>query len=265
LPIADCEIGGGEWVRLWFDFKDEMAIQSGNIFSDKAISFMATKKHPKKRSVGSKSDFVVRVEGPKGETIFSAYPWAASPQTIDELNAKIAWALDHVSKAMDDRLLVLLGAMIVENAVDELLAAIMPGYKVLQQNKDFTFSMKIELARALRLIPSWILGCADIIRSIRNDFAHELSINTFDKIKAAKIASMRDHVLQFNSGLISRNLPEELQAPDGDFVVLVKLTAMTIYSYAADVKTLDDFLRSDGFIKHLARFHKHSLKQVDNQ
>jgi hypothetical protein len=83
----------------------------------------------------------------------------------------------------DDRSYVLLAAMIVESLCDNMLRALIPGFSKLRDNRDFGFSAKIELVQALRLIPSVIPRCADCVRSVRNEFAHNLFIEKLADVK----------------------------------------------------------------------------------
>ncbi len=111
--------------------------------------------------------------------------------------------LDHLYAVKDERALVLVGALLVENAIDDLLLAFMPGYKKLSDNREFTFSMKTELAKTLGLCPPELFVSVDIVRKIRNDFAHQLTIDTFSKIPEIvkrlrqHFTSMRTHFGQY--------------------------------------------------------------------
>ena len=54
-------------------------------------------------------------------------------------------------------------------------------YVHLKENADFSFSFKVNLAISLKLIPSKILNAIEPIRKIRNIFAHNLDIVTFEE------------------------------------------------------------------------------------
>jgi hypothetical protein len=180
---------------------------------------------------------IINIEGPQGQSIFHhTMSYCVSQETIDGLQQKINEILKYVGELNDDRLLVLVGALIVENAIDELLVAIMPGYKSLRDKRDFTFSMRIEITRALRLIPSRILNCADFIRGLRNDFVHDLSINAFDRLESPRLQSMRDRLLAFN--------PQVFEEDAKAFSQLVLWTGVALYVYTMHVSQLNDFIRS---------------------
>ena len=89
----------------------------------------------------------------------------------------------------DDRLLAIVTALIVEDRVDALLSSFLPRYSRLTTN-DFTFSMKIALAEAFALIPTRILSAATILRKIRNEFAHNLEMDSFSTLKKSLISDL---------------------------------------------------------------------------
>jgi hypothetical protein len=83
----------------------------------------------------------------------------------------------------DDRLLAIVTALIVEDRLDTALDSFLPRYARLTGAMDFTFSMKIALMEALALVPPRILSAADLIRKIRNEFAHHLDLDAFSGLK----------------------------------------------------------------------------------
>lgn len=183
----------------------------------------------------------INVEGPPGKSIFHRYLLWCLPQGAKEkFQRKIDDEILAPVRALnDDRLLVLVGALVVENTLNELLAAIMPSYKSLQDNKDFTFSMRIEIAKALQLIPSRILNCVDFIRYLRNDFVHDLSVEGFDKLEQPKIQSIQDRLSDFTLQVYENNAEA--------FRTLVVFTALAMYGYTLHVSQLNNFIRSKNF------------------
>ncbi len=135
---------------------------------------------------------ILNVEGPEGETMFRRFVVSCLPV---EWKAAVQVELDTVFahlKSEDDRAVALVGALIVEDGVNQLLAAHAPGYRELAAKSDFGLSLRIEFARALRLCPSRLLGATDTIRKIRNDFAHRLSLTAFNECKPEHLQSARD-------------------------------------------------------------------------
>jgi len=87
-----------------------------------------------------------------------------------------------IEGAKEERLLALVGALSMEEAIDLFLGAYIPDYPHLEEQRDFTLFIKIELTRCLRVIPKHILDAAVLINNIRNKFAHELRIERFDSL-----------------------------------------------------------------------------------
>jgi hypothetical protein len=54
--------------------------------------------------------------------------------------------------------------------------------KRLPRTKDFTFSLKIELLRSIRLIPPHFMRAADVIRRVRNELAHNIDCDKLEDI-----------------------------------------------------------------------------------
>jgi hypothetical protein len=161
--------------------------------------------------------------------------------------------LEHVAEYDDERLLVLLGGLIVENALDRLLGEAIVKYKQIRDNRDFTFAMRITLAESLCLIPSKVLRAADLVRGLRNDFVHNLDVKSFEDLSRGprtqgRVASMIERVKQFG-------VPIELdEGPPQVFNYLVTVTTIALRGYAIHVAQMARFIRAPVFHEQLARF-----------
>ena len=111
--------------------------------------------------------------GKKGETLFYQ-----SYQKIFKENENISF-FKRIDKSGDQRSLTILAAIIIENRIDKLLKLYLPRYD--RKDIDFTFSIKIKLLKASKLIPIQLLNFADCIRKVRNEFAHN-QIDNVDNI-----------------------------------------------------------------------------------
>ena len=76
------------------------------------------------------------------------------------------------------------------------MLAFAPGYKDLAERRETTLSLKIEFLKALRLIPPHILQAADIIRRVRNEFAHSISLDRFEELPPKLRGTMKALVRQ---------------------------------------------------------------------
>ena len=99
-------------------------------------------------------------------------------------NEELPVLYERINSLEDDRSFVILMSIIVEFHLDKLLSIVIPDYDTkLKNNKDLTFSLKLELLNSMRLIPKQIFLFADCIRKIRNEFAHNLKIDNILELK----------------------------------------------------------------------------------
>lgn len=187
---------------------------------------------------------MIKFSGPKKESIFHCYiAEFLSTEASQEFQEKVDGIMSKVMSIKNDRLLVLLGALIIENSLDEFLSTIIFKYKTLRDNRDFTFSMKILLAKSFRYIPNFIFNSVDCVRVMRNDFIHDLSIDSFEKMAPEKLQSMKQHLSNFVS--------EKYPSNDSMFRNLVLYTSLALFGYSSHVLKLSSFLRSKDFMKSL--------------
>ena len=131
-----------------------------------------------------KPEEIIDMEGEKGNSLFyRTIVHAVNQEKFNDIQEKLDNYFEKYEKTSDDRALAIIGALSVENELDNFLATWIKGYKRVASNKDLTFSFKVELAISLKLIPRKILNAVEPIRKIRNIFAHHLNIDTFDKAK----------------------------------------------------------------------------------
>ena len=79
--------------------------------------------------------------------------------------------------------MVIIGALIIENELDNFLSGWIKIYSHLKNSKDLTFSFKVDLVISLKLIPRRILNAIESIKKIRNVFAHNLDISAFEEAR----------------------------------------------------------------------------------
>lgn len=191
---------------------------------------------------------ILNIEGKKGESLFH-HPviWALKDDfsRIKE-QYKRYWKL--IEEAKEERLLALIGALSMEDALALFLEAYIPKYgHLFEENKDFTLSMKIDLAYSLCLIPMHILNAADLVRKIRNEFVHDLSIDCFDSLDDDRFKNkLGVRFKEFypddtNTGLTHTEMFER--------VVVGVIVALGIY--ASHVRTAREYIYSAGFSQQL--------------
>ena len=123
--------------------------------------------------------------GTEGESTFHI-PYV-SVEALEKSNATVPPFLKRLSETGDDRSYVVLATLFVESLLDELLSIIIADYRHLSENRDFSLSLKIGLLRAMKVVPPIIPRTIDVIRLVRNEFAHNFEL---DELNGASIKPM---------------------------------------------------------------------------
>ena len=159
--------------------------------------------------------------------------------------------LEHLEKAPEERALVLVGAMLLERAIDELLSAYMPGWEELSKGRDFSFSMKIKLASAANICPPDLLKSADVVREIRNAFAHELSVSDLSRVLKNKrnlTETLRSRISQY----VEIDIGYEIVG----FKILIGQLVEQFYYYRLQAWLINEFVRSEHLLPALQSYCK---------
>jgi len=98
---------------------------------------------------------------------------------------------DRLNKLEDDRSFVILSVTIIEYQIDKFLETLIPKSQILITDKTGIFQ-KIKTIEAFNLIPNHFIEMIDIMRIIRNDFAHNFEIDNFEDFK--KTSKLSKHV-----------------------------------------------------------------------
>lgn len=160
-------------------------------------------------------------------------------------------ALEHLEKTEDERALVIVGALLLERAIDELLSAYIPGYEELSEDRDFSFSMKIKIAKAVNICPLELLKGADVVREVRNAFAHDLSVVTLSKVlKKNKnlTEALRYRIRQ------CANIEKGYEIVG--FRIYIHFLVKQIYFYRLQAWLINEFIRSEHLLPALQKFCK---------
>lgn len=186
-------------------------------------------------------DETINIEGPKGDSLFwRPLMYCFPPSEQGKLQVELNDFFEHFKATQDDRSLVLVGALVVEHSLDGLLRAYVPGYQTLAQNRDFTFSMKIDLGQSLRLVPSRVVDDADFLRKLRNEFAHNLSTKSLDELPGSMLRSLDSRVTSYN--------PSRRETNRRRFTDLAAFVSMAFGMYERHVEKLDSLIRGPEFL-----------------
>jgi hypothetical protein len=164
--------------------------------------------------------------------------------------------IKRIENLKDDRLYALVAELLAENAVNIYLSEIMPRYKQeLADKRDFTFSLKIIIARELRFSPARYFNGADILRKVRNEFAHNLEMETFECLKSDLIKDMRKVLSTY------REMSQPFNGSIREiFTVLTHTTVMGLLTFAKHVHSLNSYLRDEGLYDNLIEYcEKHTI------
>ena len=202
------------------------------------------------RTLKKKTEPNLYIEGEQGKSIFfRPLEGTISEQEISELQGSIDEIWHKLSAFQDERLVVLVGALLIESKIDEMLDSIFYNYSSLKESRDFSFSIRIEIARSLGLIPAHLFNSADIIRKLRNEFVHNLKCNKFSMIeKQVLIPKMIGHITKFNKTFVDSmgNL--------GAFKTLVTFVFIGLFVYTKHILWMNRFLRDPDFLSILGRY-----------
>lgn len=156
-------------------------------------------------------------------------------------------ALAHLEKAKEERALVIVGALLIEKAIDRLLSAFVQGY----EERDFSFFQKLKLARTMHICPMELLDSVDIVREVRNVFAHDLSASNLSNVLKKKrnlTKDLRDHIRK------------HVNIDDGyeivGFRILIGILVEEFYYYQIQAWLINEFIRSDDLLPALQSFCK---------
>lgn len=193
--------------------------------------------------------------GPDEETVFHDFdpgllvtPAANIENVADRVLAPIQGQMEHLRHIKDFQLGILYGAMLVENALDELLRNLMPRFdQEIVNNADFSFSMKTRIARALAICPRRILGSVDSIRNARNAIAHNLQFNNYDDLPFGIRESVNNRRREYYDPA------DDAPADEGfsQFISLAVYTTTAILVYASHSRLLREFVESEHFVPAL--------------
>jgi len=169
-----------------------------------------------------------------------------------EIKENLETLIKKISKISDDRAIALVGALVIENLIDALLQAILPKYSILN-TRDFSFYHKIKLCKALSLIPNTYLNGAIVIKDIRNDFAHDLNITSFNDLEPTLFQSIKDH-------LINRSIYGGYETINDLYIKFIQNTAVVLFMYQKKLEIFNKFIRQKNISEILLEFYKEQIK-----
>jgi len=170
-------------------------------------------------------------------------------ENVDTNNNKTEELFNRIANSGDDRSKVILAGIIVEYYFDRILKLILVDFKALTDRSDFTFSLKIAILKSLRLIPNNIIFMCDCVRKVRNEFAHNLEIDSIENID--KKIKTRIHQLYIENS----NQKEDISLIK-EFESIYRLGSGNLRTYEQNVKLLREKIDDPNFEKELQNINQ---------
>jgi hypothetical protein len=190
------------------------------------------------------------VLGKQGETLFHVPIEDVDSNITDRLSPDgLQSTLDRMNNYKDDRSKVLLAALACEAVQEKFLTIIFPRYrKIFDDDRDMTFSMKTKMLKAIAIIPFHFTEASDIVRSVRNRFAHDLTIEKLDDLPEKIKKTMRQYYAQ--RGVNPRKKVDDIHHV---FNVIAHIATQSLSRYLPLVKDLNKAIRAPSFEKKIRK------------
>jgi hypothetical protein len=202
------------------------------------------------------------LDGDKGSSLFYS-PLLTLPDLTKSYD--LPEFLQKIKKSGDDRSYALMSALVIENYLDRVLSVIIPDFKRFIKDHEVSLSEKLDLLKSMQLIPIHLISCAHAARAVRNDFAHNLELNSFDNLSQ----NTKDKLRTAYDLIPVRRAYEELTTKEVfDQVVFIAVSGFSIYLYS--IALLFKVIRDPKFEEHLRvdsmkinRDYLDALKKLD--
>jgi hypothetical protein len=106
----------------------------------------------------------------------------ANWEKSSDWNEDIPQYFKRLNKLRDERSFVILASTVLEYQVDRFLKCFIPEFQILITDNT-SFGSKLKILRAFRIIPPHIINCTELIKNIRNEFAHNQALDKFSDTK----------------------------------------------------------------------------------
>ncbi|MCD4769849.1 MAG: hypothetical protein K8R35_06760 [Bacteroidales bacterium] len=171
-------------------------------------------------------------------------------------NNELPQLYERINSLADDRSFVILMAVVLEYHVDKLLRILLPNYEILLETSEFTFSIKLKILKASKLLPEIIFEFSELTRKIRNSFAHNLS---FDNLEELKEGNKQERKLVNKLEQLCTDYSESLVyfiPKSNDYRMRFKDVAsfaiLALREYEPNIKGLRELIDKNGFERELS-------------
>ena len=169
-------------------------------------------------------------------------------------NKDIPPFFERLNTINDDRSFVILACSVMEYQIDRFLEVFIPKRKILV-NDNTSLNYKILVIEAFNLIPPQFVEIMNTIRNIRNDFAHNLDVDSFsDSNKSEKlpkhINEMKRLWEKFKDDMCYWNTAESLRLMYKD---IWKVCVEGLRVYESNIRLIRQETEKTEFIDHLQK------------
>jgi len=176
----------------------------------------------------------------------------------EKWNKTISDYIEKINNSVDDRAYVIFAAGLLEKQITKILQLIFPNYKELENVDCFTFSMKIKILKATKLLPNQFLNFADLVRDFRNVFAHNIEIENFEDFKKEnklekKLKKLDVYCGEWKGNLVKSNWNNEWRDKFDD---IYRLSLEGFFCYEENVKILYEEIWNMDFRNKLDNNHR---------
>jgi len=169
-------------------------------------------------------------------------------EIIEDNNRKSIENYSRITNTGDDRSRIILAGIIIESYFDRILKCFFIDYKNLSDRSDFTFSFKISLLKSLRFIPNEIIIMCDVVRKVRNIFAHNFDIDKIEQIDSKLIKNIN----QLHREKTKRNINVSLIEK---FHTIYSLGYSELRTYEKNIKLLRETIDNPNFENELQKIN----------
>lgn len=202
-------------------------------------------------------------DGEKGESLFTR-PFMMSPSRQTDHNTEMPELFEKIKKESgNDRSFVITTSLVIEHNIDRFLQILIPGYDgelidIKDYRRDLEFGLKIRLMKALKIIPKNILDCVDCVKNVRNDFAHDLDIDSLELISETNKKRLETYYRQSNrykyyDRYYKNSEPKSIR---DSFHAVSYVAALGIRSYESNIITLREIIQSGKFLEKLELYNE---------
>ncbi|WP_454059261.1 hypothetical protein [Elizabethkingia ursingii] len=169
-------------------------------------------------------------------------------EMVEDNNKKTLENYDRIINTGDHRSRIILAGIIVESYFDRIIKCFFIDYKNLTDRSDFTFSFKISLLKSMRLIPNDIIVMCDLVRKVRNVFAHNFEIDHIEEIDIKLIKHINQLYKERTRKLEEKDLIDKFHA-------IYSIGYSELRTYEKNVKLLRETIDDPVFEKDLERIN----------